>query len=375
MAGKERHATIDKLLSLKSPGDPQISPDGKQIAYTVQQTDWKEDLFVDQLWIADLETGRQFQLTWTARGAGGQQWSADGQWLAFLSERPDSAPGEDEVAAKQIWLISPSGGEAVRLTKSPTNIVDFRWAPDSRRLAFRGPPPEPRSLKERRNQFGDFEIVDRDIPMNRLWLVDIGSKRTRTIFAESNLSVGSYDWSPDGERLALELATDPRPKGWGTSDIYLLHLGDQSLRPLVVQPGPNYYPQWSPDGTHLAFTTAMGGEDFFYANQRLAVVAADGGAPVSQTDSFDESPNLIAWNTAGIFFQAYQGVHSHLFRLDPQAGTITRVSAPDQWLGRSFTFDKDGRTTAFISADAQHLPDIFVTLLNPFKPRRITTRV
>ena len=73
MAVKRRMSTIDQLLSLKSVGDPRISSDGKQVAYTIQKTDWTEDRFVSQIWIANLETRKQFQLTQTSKGAGGQR--------------------------------------------------------------------------------------------------------------------------------------------------------------------------------------------------------------------------------------------------------------------------------------------------------------
>jgi dipeptidyl aminopeptidase/acylaminoacyl peptidase len=381
MAQRRRISMIDKLLSLKSVGSPRISPDGKRVAYTIQETDWEEDRFVSQIWIADVGTRKSFQLTRGQKGAGGQQWSPDGEWLAFVTDReaPKSDPSSREVESKgskvaenQIWLISPSGGEAVRLTKSETNVSWFRWSPDSSRIAFHAPAPESKALKDRKEKHGEFEIVDEDIRMSQLWIIDVRTKRANRIFEESDRSVVSYDWSPDGKQLVLALATDPRPKGWGTSDIYLLDLADNSLKPLVVQPCPNDSPKWSPDGKQIAFSTAMGREDFFYTNRYIAVVPVDGGEPESVTDTFDECAYPIIWGPEGIYFQALQRTAYHLFCVSPGDGNITRVSTPDEFIGQAFSFTEDFRTVAFVSLDAKHLPEIFVSSIHRFRPRRIT---
>ena len=379
MAKGRSASMLDRLLNLKLAGGPQISPDGARVAYTVRYPDWKEDRVVSQVWIAEVETRRRFQLTRGPEGAGGQQWSPDGTRLAFLCERKgaqDAPEGKGEkskkVADRQVWLISPSGGEAVQVTRSETDVSGFRWAPDGRRLAFHAPAPEPKALKTRRDKYGDFEIVDEDITMSQLWVVDVRSGRAKQVFAEADRSVGGYDWCPDGKRLALELATDPRPKGAETQDVYLLDLEDGSVEPLVVQPGPNGNPKWSPDGAQIAFVSAMGREDFYYANRRIAVVPAGGGTPVSVTDAFDESPGLIDWGPEGIYFQALQGMASHLFRVRPDDGEIDRMTGPDGWLGFGFSFTDDFETAAFVVRDARHLEEIFVSPVDRFRPRKLT---
>ena len=65
------------------------------------------------------------------------------------------------------------------LTQIETSISDFQWSPDAARIAFHAPTPESKERKERKEKYGDFEIVDEDITMHALWLVDIHSKRPR----------------------------------------------------------------------------------------------------------------------------------------------------------------------------------------------------
>src|SRR5258708_27221087 len=125
---QRRVPTIDDLLTIKSVGGTQISPDGKWVAYTVGYGDFKQDAFINQIWLVQTESGQTFQLTRGDRSSTSPRWSLDGQWLAFLSNRL-----EDK---NQIFVISPLGGEAEKLTKSETAISNFAWSEDGKTIAY-----------------------------------------------------------------------------------------------------------------------------------------------------------------------------------------------------------------------------------------------
>src|SRR5690242_1079708 len=74
---------IEQALSMKSVSDPQMSPDGRVVAYVQTSTDWDENAFVRQIWIAVVTTGQRHQLTEGKKSCSDPQWSPDGQWLAF----------------------------------------------------------------------------------------------------------------------------------------------------------------------------------------------------------------------------------------------------------------------------------------------------
>src|SRR5712671_2658859 len=122
VAGSTRVPTIDDLLTIKSVGGTQISPDGKWVAYTVGYGDFKQDAFINQIWLVQTESGQTFQLTRGDRSSTNPRWSPDGHWLAFLSNRHDDK--------NQIFVINPVGGEAQPLTKSETAITNFAWSED-----------------------------------------------------------------------------------------------------------------------------------------------------------------------------------------------------------------------------------------------------
>lgn len=124
--GQKRVPTVDDLLTVKSVGATQISPDGRSVAYTVGFGDFKQDAFITQIWLAQSSSGKTFQLTRGDKSSTSPRWSPDGRWLAFLSNRQDDK--------NQIFLINPDGGEAQQLTKSETAISNFAWSEDALRL-------------------------------------------------------------------------------------------------------------------------------------------------------------------------------------------------------------------------------------------------
>ncbi len=123
----------------------------------------------------------------------------------------------------------------------------------------------------------------------------------------------------------------------------------------------------------LVFSSAMGNPKHFHANSRLAVVPADGGKPRSITDAFDEQPNLVDWLPDGVYFGASQKTASHLFRVDPATGRVTRISQPDALMLGGASFARDGKSFAFTAPSPSTLSEIYVSAVQPFSPRKLTS--
>ena len=128
-AAERRVPTADDLLTLKSIGGPEISPDGTRIVFTQTEADFKQDAFVTQLWLADVASGETMQLTRGEKSSSNPQWSPDGEWLAFTSHAGRRR--------NQIFAIDPRGGEAIQITKSETAINGFAGRPTARRSRSR----------------------------------------------------------------------------------------------------------------------------------------------------------------------------------------------------------------------------------------------
>ena len=364
----KRVPTVEDLMALKSLGTARISPDGTRVAYTVTETDMEQDAYVTQIWLADAATGKSIQLTRGKKSSSGPAWSPDGRSLAFTSSRADDK--------SQLFVISPDGGEAVQLTKSETGVGGFAWSPDGRTIGFTAADPVSKESKDRKDYYGDYDVVRREYTHSHVWTVDVAEAlgapqagRRRT--SGKAFTVGGFDWSPDGTKIAFGAALNPDLINGGTSDLYVLDLAGDKVRKVVDQPGPDSSPLWSPDGRSILFSTAGGKRDYFARNIGLALVPANGGAIRPLTGAFDENPGAIAWNADGIYFSAMQKTAGHLYRLDPESLQISRLSAPNEAMVSGFSFSKDGKRTAFQAATSTALPEICVSEF-PFKPRALT---
>jgi dipeptidyl aminopeptidase/acylaminoacyl peptidase len=364
-----RVPTVDDLLTIKSVGAAQISPDGKWVAYTVGFGEFKQDAFINQIWLAQTESGRTFQLTRGEKSSINPRWSPDGQWLAFLSNRQ-----EDK---NQIFLINPLGGEAQQLTKSETAIGNFAWSEDGKTIAYTATEPTAQRAKDRKDYLDDYDVVREGYSYVHLWTMNVaeamkaplvGKQRTK----KKDFSVDSFSWSPDGSSIVFGATLNPDLIQGVTSDIYLLRLADDSVKKIVDLPGPDSGPRFSPDGKQIVFSSAMGNKIFFASNSRLAVISIDGGKPRSITDTFDENPGLLEWKADGIYFGGQQKTASHLFRVDPANGKIVRLSSPDNLMGGSFSFTRAGDRMAFVAGSPTSMNEVFVSEVKNFAPRKLT---
>lgn len=362
--------SIEQSLNLKSAGGPRISPDGRYVAYQVQETNWEENAFETEIWIAVTSTGERYQLTNAKKSSSNAQWSPDSKRIAFVSDREGK---------RQIYVIPPNGGEAIQLTNLETGVNGFSWSNDGRRIAFTAADPEAKTHKDRKQKYGEFEVVQDEYSFAHLWMLDVPVEikekkpEPQRLTEGSNFSVGGFSWSPDSTRIAFSAARNPDISMSGTSDIYVVAVADKSKRKVVDANGPDSNPVWSPDGRQIAYQTANGREFYYFTNSYIAVVPAEGGAARVLTEKFDESPGLIDWSPDGIYFGSLQKTSSHLFKLNAGTGAVEKVTGPVDFGSSQFSFTTDFRHVAFVGAAPNDYPEIYVSTVKPFQPKKLTS--
>jgi dipeptidyl aminopeptidase/acylaminoacyl peptidase len=342
--------TVDQILSLKRVGSPEISPDGRWVAYTVRETNWDDNSYETEIWLADAVSGALRQLTNAKKSSQSPAWSPDGSKLAFISDRTDK---------RQIYVINPTAGEADALTSLEDGVSGFAWSPDGKSIAYTATEPKTAGIKDREKKYGEFQVVQQDYKMTHLFAIDVGTRAIRTLTSGA-FTVGSFQWSPDGKGIAFDHRVNSAFASSGSTDISILTVADGSVRKLVTQDGPDSHPVWSPDGSRIAFETAMANPAFFYSNGLIATVPVGGGAPTVLSATFDEDPSIVAWKANGLFFSASQRTYSYLYRLDPGTKTVTKISPSDQTVNSGFSMAPDGGTYACLRADAKAMPDVYV---------------
>jgi dipeptidyl aminopeptidase/acylaminoacyl peptidase len=406
-------ATLAETLSRTSIRAPVISPDAHSVAVLQRETNWKENEFVWQLCLVDVGSGKMVQLTRGKKSVSPAQWSPDGRWLAFVTEReanvlepPASAqkeasekdadkPAGDiaKPAARQLWLMSPDGGEPWPLTKSETNVQAFHWSKDGQSILFTATEPTSKASKARKDRYSAYEVIEKDYEQNQLWLVDAAAatkvtapQSARQLTFDSSLSVSSFAISPDSTWVAFSAVRNPQLAFLKDEHIYLLDLprtisGEKTaVSKIVALEGPDRSPVFSADGKQLAFVTSLGQANFFYANSHIALVdiaavlKKPAGAPADVRDltlHFDEDPRALDWTATGLYFGATQKMTSRLFRLDSSL-KVQAVAIDEHLIIDEASATPDGATIAFTADDATHLAELYIASAQSPAPRKLT---
>ncbi len=414
-------ATLAESLSRASIRAPAISPDGRAVAYLQRETHWKENEFVWQLWRINVAGGEAVQLTRGQKSVGAAQWSPDGRWLAFVTEREayvvepfaavekgagkdadkadtTGAAGAGKPAAKQIWIIPPDGGEAWPLTKSETNVDNFHWTKDGKSILFTAAEPPSKASTARKERYSAYDVIEKDYEQNQLWWVDAAAALKATapqvakqLTFDNTLTINSFAISADGTRVAFSAARTPLLAFLQDEHIYLMDLPGSrgaaadsrapKVSKVVALSGPDSSPMFSPDGKQLAFATSLGQQKFFYANTHIglvdvaAVLARPASAPADVRDltkDFDEDPRPIDWVPGGLYLGATQRMTARLFRLETAAGQVRPLSTQDALIIDEASVTPDGTHMAFTADDATHLTELYVSGTEVFAPKKLT---
>src|ERR1700748_2111972 len=115
------------MYRLPAVSDPQVSPDGQWVSYTMSTIDSLKDSRNSDVWMSSWDGKEDIQLTSSPDGESRARWSPDGKWLSFVSSRQESK-------GAQVWLMDRRGGEGKRLTELKGGVEDYAWSPDSKKL-------------------------------------------------------------------------------------------------------------------------------------------------------------------------------------------------------------------------------------------------
>jgi Tol biopolymer transport system component len=185
-----------------------------------------------------------------------------------------------------------------------------------------------------------------------VWTGDTAQMAKPTRLTEGvGMTVSGFSWSPDGSKIAFEHRTDPLITSGNSSDISILTVSNRAVTPLVVRPGADGGPVWSPDGQWIAFSTSAGDTaSNFYRNNQVMKVAAAGGTPIRLATDFDEQIGNLAWAPSGIWFVAFEKTNRGAYRIDPESGAVGQAALGAAQVG-TIDISVDGRHLALIAQE------------------------
>lgn len=341
-ARANRPITFEDLTKIERTSDPQVSPDGKWIAYVETSVDLAANKSTGNIWLVPAEGGDPRQLT--RQGSNSRpRWSPDGRSLAFISTRSGDS---------QVWILPLDGGEARQLTSISTGADGVTWAAKGEHLLFTS------------SVYPD--CADDGCNRKRLEEAEKSKVKARLIH---ELLFRHWDEWRDGKYTHLFVVSAnggaPRDLTPGAFDSPTFFLG-----------APDGY-AISPDGSEVCFTSNRTGHPAWTTNNDLYLVSAAGGEPKDITQDNPGSDASPQYSPDGRYIaytsQARNGYESDLFRLrvyDRQTGRSSDLTSGfDQWVG-GFTWAPDSDTLYFTAPERGEQP-VFKTSVNNPKVERV----
>jgi len=386
---QRRAITFRDMAAMHRLSGPQISPDGKWIAYEVGTPDLDANRIFHNIWMVSVEGGPSRQIT---RGVSDfrPRWSPDSKKIAFISSRD---------GASQIYLLALEGGEATRLTSLSTGVDNQLWSPDGKWFAFVSRVyvdcKDDACNKERDTQREKSKVKARiyDRLMVRHWNTWWDGKRSHLFVVPAaggiprDMTPGAdYDvppfnidapepiaFSPDSQELCFTANTDKNEAMSTNGDLFTVAVSgaDSPIR-ITSNPANDWGPTYSPDGKWIAYR-AQTQPGYESDRWRLMLYERKNGKQINLTEQFDHSVESLAWSadSKNIYFQVEEKAEKPIYSVPASPGKTPQVV-----LGGAFNSDfdvsKDGDLLVFTRTTLTMPAEVFVATSDGSGIRQVT---
>lgn len=363
VAQPKRAITFDDLIGMGRLSDPQLSPDGKWIAFVVTYHNKVENNTNSNIYLVPANGGEVRQLTSAKRGNNNPRWSPDGKQIAFVSTRD----GES-----QIWTISLEGGEAKRVSSISTGVSGMQLSPDGTLYAFASevypdcPDDDCNKSREEAAEKSKVKAKIFDRLPYRIWNSWKDGKRSHLFVMPASggkavdLTPGDYDtppidlggawdyaFSPDSKEMVFTRNMDPVVAISTNNDLFTVPVAGGPVKKITENPGNDSQPLYSPDGKYIAYRK-MERAGFEADRNQLMLYERATGKHISLTEKVDYSVHDVVWSpdSKTLFFNADDQGNESIFRVSVQTKKVDALLT--NGYNTQLRMSPDGKSLVFL---------------------------
>ncbi len=370
--------TVDTMLKLARINEPVLSPDGRQVAFTVQTVDLDKNTKPTQIYVVPVAGGTPKQITQDGTANGRPRWSPDSKQIYYVSNRGGSS---------QVWVMDPDGTHSRQITKFAAEADGILVSPDGKKIVFVSNVYPDCGADDACNQRKLDDEAKSKLKariytslLYRHWTQYQGQRRQHVMVVNSDgtevkdltpgtrdvppFSLGGsddYAISPDSTEVAITMNVDPDPATSTNSDIYVVPIGGGDLKKITTGPGADDNPVYSPDGKMLAFhsQTRAGFESDRW---RLMVLDRATGRTQSLTEGMDRWVGSVTWSpdSTRLFFTMEDRGRTGLQMIQATGGGSKNIISGSLSMD-DVQFTSDGRTMIFTEVSGSHPTEIYRT--------------
>ena len=361
--------------------DPHLSPDGKAVAYVLTIVDQKKNRRESSIWLLPVDrAATPRRLSTEGFSSSAPRWSPDGTTLAILSARTSDSSAAEKPKTQIYLLPMTGGGEGTLLTKLKNGVDGYQWSPEGTRIVIvsASGPADGIAAQDRKSDVRHYtHIIYKfndtgwdDGRRKHLWVANVAGGEIRQITDGPDWNDTDPQWSPDGTRIAfVSDRTGKSYDGSRNTDVWVIPATGGQLVKISDHAFEDESPCWSPDGKQILFSGKTALHQFF----KLYVADSSGGAASKlAVQELDLIPTELHWPAPGaLMFQASVKGEAQIFRADPAAHTFAAVTSGPRHV-HSLDVNNIAGKMIYLASDFQHLDDLYVASLDGAGERQLT---